>query len=225
MAHKVAVVTGVSSGLGEAMVSSLLDRQYLVYGLSRSGLELEHPNYTDIQGDIQDESAVEEFANLVDDEVGDVELIINNAGICPMGNISDTSSEDFLNTYKTNTLGAFHIFKHFENLIIEDKTHIINVLSVAAQKAFPAMAAYCASKYALQGLIDVCEQEWRKYNIRFTNLYPGAIDTPLWQKLDFDVPSEKILSIDDFMNIFEMVMDSPAHMKFSGVSFMPKSEE
>ena len=107
MMEQIAVISGVSSGLGQAMVESLLEREYKVYGFSRSGLDVDHSLYTDVIGDIRNESSVEELFELIESEAGAVHLLINNAGVCEMDSLGETSTKMFMNTLETNTLGTF----------------------------------------------------------------------------------------------------------------------
>jgi len=222
MVDQIAVVTGASSGLGMAMVEYLLEREYKVYGFSRSGLDLDHPLYTDVQGDIRDESSVEEFFQLIEDEVGAVHLLVNNAGICEMDDLGETSVKMFMNTLETNTLGPFLMLKHLESLLVEGESHIVNILSTAAEHAYPNVSAYCASKYGMRGMLEVCQKEWKKYNVRFSNILPGAIDTPLWDKMKVQFARQKMLNVEDFMHVFQMVVESPKHIQFPEIVLLHK---
>jgi NAD(P)-dependent dehydrogenase (short-subunit alcohol dehydrogenase family) len=217
---KYAIVTGASSGLGEAMVMSLLEKEYTVFGFSRSGLAIEDENYIDIECDIRVEEQVEKAFSIIEKETEGVDLLINNAGICEMSPVGETSSEEFTNHLETNTLGTFHVLKHYENFIYEGDSHVINILSTAAKYTYANVSAYCASKFALKGLIEATQLEWSKYDVKFTNMYPGAIETPLWEKLDMQFSKAKMLSLEEFSYVFNMVVDSPASIRFDDLTFL-----
>lgn len=220
MENRYAIVTGASSGLGEAMVDTLLNKGFIVFGLSRSGLDLEDENYIDIECDVKDEEQVEDAFKRIEEETEVVDILINNAGICEMSPVGETASEDFLTHLETNTLGVFHMLKHFENFIYEGESHIINILSTASKYTYPNVSAYCASKFALRGLIDATEKEWDKYGVKFTNLYPGAINTPLWDKIDLEFSRAKMLTIEEFVYIFNMIVDAPSNIRFNDLTFI-----
>ena len=104
---KWAVVTGSSSGLGLAMTAHLLDQGWNVAGGSRSGTDIEHENFYDLELDVTDEVAVEEFYTTLRELTPKVHLFIQNAGICEMSPASKSDAEFFGKHLATNTLGAF----------------------------------------------------------------------------------------------------------------------
>ena len=133
-----------------------------------------------------------------------------------------SSSEEFSNHLETNTTGVFNILKSCKDFLIEDQSHIINIISVAAKHYFENVSAYGASKAATMALVNSVEKEWKKYGVKFSNLYPGAIDTPLWDKSGFDAPREKMLKIDEFIHVFHMIVSAPDNLMFSDLTFMHK---
>lgn len=221
MDQKVAIVTGTSSGLGEAMARTLLLEDYQVLGLSRKNLDIEDPNYSHFEVDITEEKQVISFFKNLDSEYG-IDLLVNNAGICEFNSLKTTSSSEFEHILKTNVLGHFHILKHFEPFIIEDESHIINILSIAAKNVFENSSAYTASKFAFKGLIETIQKEWSPYQIKFSNLYPGAIDTPLWDSLEIESDRENMLTIDEFLYVFQTCLNAPDLLNFEDITFMHK---
>lgn len=114
---KCAIVTGSSSGLGLEITKSLLFSGYTVFGGSRSGTELEHDNFYDVELDITSEESVEEFFETVREFTDVVHLVINNAGICEMASVADTDAAAFEKHLATNTIGPFLLFKNIETFI------------------------------------------------------------------------------------------------------------
>ncbi len=220
--EKYALVTGCSSGLGFEMVNWLLDEDYVVFGVSRSGLDINNGNYIDIVCDIRDENEVRDMVEMVNQNTYGLHLIVNNAGIFEMASLKETSSESFLDHLQTNVQGPFHVLKSLEDFLIENETHIVTISSIAAKKGFPNVSAYCASKFALNGLVQSIREEWKKLGVRFSTLEPGAIDTPLWDGVE-DFDREDMMTIEDFMHVFSMVVDSPSTMQFPEISFMHRA--
>ena len=91
--EKCALVTGSSSGLGLEISKFLINSGYTVFGGSRSGTELEHENFYDVELDLTSEDSVEEFFETVREFTSKLDLIVNNAGICEMASLADTSLE------------------------------------------------------------------------------------------------------------------------------------
>lgn len=219
---KYALVTGSSSGLGLEITKSLLFSGYTVFGGSRSGTELEHENFYDVELDIASEESVEEFYETVREFTDKIHLVVNNAGICEMVPVSDMSVEMFEQHLATNTVGPFMLFQGLESFLVKNETHIVSILSTAAHYGYPNVAAYNASKFGQLGLIQSLKKEWKDYKLRFTNLFPGAIDTPLWDKMGAKFSREKMLKQEDFMSVFNFVVHAPSNIQFPELTFLHK---
>lgn len=219
---KYALVTGSSSGLGLEISKSLLYSGYTVFGGSRSGTDIEHENFYDVELDISSEESVEEFYETVREFTDKVHLVVNNAGICEMSPVSEMSVEVFEQHLATNTIGPFMLFQGLESFLVKNETHIISILSTASQYGYPNVSAYNASKFGQLGLIQSLKKEWKDYKLRFTNLFPGAIDTPLWDKMGSKLSREKMLKSDEFMNVFNFVVHAPATIQFPEITFLHK---
>ena len=220
--NEFALITGTSSGLGYEMAQYLLEEGLTVIGVSRSGTTLDHPHFIDILCDIRDEAAVEEMYELVSGHTDSLHLIVLNAGIFEMSPLIETSTKEFSDHLVTNVVGAFHILKHASDFLVEDETHIVTISSIASKKGLANISAYSASKFALNGMIESLREEWEHLNVRFSTLMPGAILTPLWDESKEDLPRDQMLSVSDFMHVFQMVVNSPACMQFPDLVFLHK---
>lgn len=223
--NQFALITGTSSGLGYEMARNLLDAGYTVIGVSRRETSIDHPQFIDILCDIRDEASVEEMYELVANHTEELALLVLNAGIFEMAPLVETSTKEFNDHLQTNVLGAFHILKHAQDFLIENQTHIIAVSSIASKKGLANISAYSASKFALNGMIESLKEEWEHLGVRFSTLMPGAILTPLWESLESKeegLPIDQMLTIEDFMHVFQMVVSSPSHIQFPEISFLHK---
>jgi len=218
--EKFALITGSSSGLGFEITRSLLEQGYTVFGGSRSGTDLDHDNFYDVELDITSEESVIEFFETIKEFTPRIHLVINNAGLCEMKSLKETTLEVLEDHLATNTVGPFLLFKHLEKFMIPQETHIISVLSTAAQYGYPNVSAYNASKFGQLGLILSLKKEWKDYKIRFTNLFPGAIDTPLWDKVGTKFSRDKMLKVEEFMSVFDFVVNAPATIQFPELTFL-----
>lgn len=221
--EKCALVTGSSSGLGLEITKFLIESGYTVFGGSRSGTELEHENFYDVELDMTSEDSVNEFFDTIREYSPTLNLIVNNAGICEMSPLSDTSLEQFEAHLATNTVGPFLLFKNVESFLIKNETHIISILSTAAQYGYPNVSAYSASKFGQLGLLESLKKEWVEHKIRFTNLFPGAIDTPLWDKMGSKFSRDKMLKTSDFMSVFGFVVNAPSAIQFPELTFLHRN--
>jgi NAD(P)-dependent dehydrogenase (short-subunit alcohol dehydrogenase family) len=193
-----------------------------VFGGSRAGTDIEHENFYDVELDITSAESVEEFYETVREFTPEVHLVVNNAGICEMSPLSETSAESFEQQLATNTLGPFLLFKYLDSFIVAEKTHIVSILSTAAHYGYPNVSAYNASKFGQLGLIESLKKEWKDHKIRFTNLFPGAIDTPLWDKMGSTFSRDKMLKTSDFISVFNFVVQAPPTIQFPEITFLHK---
>lgn len=217
-----AVVTGSSSGLGLEITKFLLEEGFTVFGGSRSGTEVEHPNFYDVELDVADAESVEEFYETIREFSHEIHLLVNNAGICEMASVSEMDEEAFDRHFAVNTRGAFLIFKHLESFLIPNETHVISILSTAAHYGYPNVSAYNASKFGQLGFLESLKKEWKDHKVRFTNLYPGAIDTPLWDKMGTNFSRKKMLNMEDFMSVFRFVAMASPNIQFPEITFLHK---
>ena len=221
MEPKVAIVTGSSSGLGEAITRSLLNQDYLVFGGSRSESAIIHNNFIDLELDVRSESSVKSFYSEVLKETEVVDLFVNNAGICEMSSLGETASKEFANHFATNVLGSFHMLKALEPFLIEDETLIINILSTASLEAYLGTSTYTANESAKKALAEVVEKEWSKYHLRFTNLILGAVNTPIWNDYE-DIDVDQMLSISQVMETVNFLVKSSSESKFAEIVLQPR---
>jgi NAD(P)-dependent dehydrogenase (short-subunit alcohol dehydrogenase family) len=221
--NQFALITGTSSGLGFEMARFLLEEGHNVIGVSRSGTAIDHPHFIDILCDIREEGAVEEMYELIAGHTDSLHLIVLNAGIFEMSPLVETSTKEFSDHLSTNVVGAFHILKHASDFLVSDLTHIVTISSIASKKGLANISAYSASKFALNGMIESLRAEWAHLGVRFSTLLPGAILTPIWKESEEDLPVEQMMTINDFMHVFEMVVTSSPLVQFPEISFLHKS--
>lgn len=219
---KYALITGSSSGLGLEISKSLLYSGYTVFGGSRSGTEIEHENFYDVELDITSVESVDEFFETVREFTDKIHLVVNNAGICEMASVTEMTPEVFEEHLKTNTIGPFLMFQGLESFLVKNETHIISILSTAAHYGYPNVSAYNASKFGQLGLIESLKKEWKEHKLRFTNLFPGAIDTPLWDKMGQKFGRDKMLKSSDFMSVFNFIVQAPPTIQFPEITFLHK---
>lgn len=215
-----AIVTGSSSGLGLEITKSLLYSDYTVFGGSRSGTDIEHEKFYDVELDISSEESVEEFFETVREFTDVVHLVVNNAGFCEFGTVSEMNLSVFESHLATNTVGPFLLFQGLESMLVKNETHIISILGTSAHYGYPNVAAYNASKFGQLGLIESLKKEWKDHKVRFTNLFPGAIDTPLWDKMGTKFSRDKMMKAHDFMSVFNFVVHAPSTIQFPEITFL-----
>ena len=197
MAHvtpKTAVVTGASSGLGQAIAIKLAQRGFNVVAVARRAdalaqtVELAKPadeRITPIACDVSDAGAVDRMAKAVLEKFGTVHALVNSAGVnTPDRSFANLSLKTFEHVIDINLVGAFLCIEAFLPAMRKQQNGtIVNISSDSAiQPSMKAGAAYVASKMGLRGLTLSLNAEERVNGIRACAIYPGDIDTPLLEK-------------------------------------------
>ena len=184
---KVIVITGASSGIGEAVARKLSNAKMKVvlgarreenlkriaHELSQDGAEVRY-QVTDVTKQEQVQSLVE----LANSEFGRVDVIINNAGLMPLSFLSQGKVNEWEQMVDVNIKGVLYGINAALPLMREQESgHIINVASIAGHIVFATGAVYCATKHAVRALTEGLRQEEK--NIRATIISPGMVDTEL----------------------------------------------
>lgn len=177
---KVAIVTGVSSGIGRATAEALLARGAAVAGWGRKPPEdLDNERFLFFECDVRDEHAVAEAFTNTQRELGlEIHVLVNNAGLGIFGPIDGFKSEDWHAMFDTNVNGLFYCTRAvLPQMKKQHAGHLINVASLAATAGTANLAGYCATKYAVRGFSDALFKEVRPDGIRVTCVMPGSVET------------------------------------------------
>jgi NAD(P)-dependent dehydrogenase (short-subunit alcohol dehydrogenase family) len=182
---KVAVVTGASSGIGEATAGELAARGASVVAASRDVDRLEDlrrrisasgGRALVVETDVSDRGSVEAMVGRAVGEFGSLDVLVNNAGLGLSGRISEVRPEDVRHVFEVNTVGPLNCVQAALPYMGEGG-HIINVSSVVGKRAIPKVGAYCATKSALNAISDALRVEVAGEGITVTSVYPGTTRT------------------------------------------------
>ncbi|MFY1047252.1 3-ketoacyl-ACP reductase [Chryseobacterium sp. GP-SGM7] len=206
---KNAIVTGGGRGLGKA-VALILASEGVNVGITGRNEENLKMTVDEIQKlgvnaayavfSIDNEIHVKAGIESIAEQLGGVDILINNAGIGDFGSIEEMSSEVWEQVIKTNLFGVYYAAKAVYPFLKErGEGDIINVASTAGLKGGPNMSAYAASKAAVVSLSQSMMAEWRKQNIRVVTLTPSTIASDMSIEGGLtDGNPEKVLQPEDF---------------------------
>jgi len=185
----VAVVTGAGGGLGRALCKELADKgaNLALVDISADSLDKARDHLGDFAGrttthivDVTNREQMKKMADDVIKEHGQVNLLINNAGITLQKNFSTHSLEDWDRIFGINLWGVIHGLHFFdEHLKAADNAHVVNLSSMSAFVGLPAQSSYCATKAAVELLSSALWGEWGAEGIGVTHVHPGAIRTDM----------------------------------------------
>jgi 3-oxoacyl-[acyl-carrier protein] reductase len=186
------IVTGATEGIGRAIAFELGARgaQLAVCARTAARLEtlfgeLEERGIAAVGGpcDVADEAGVAAFAAMVGERMGQVDVLVNNAGLAHFAPVAEMSVEQFDETMAVNVRGIFLMTKAFlPGMLERGSGHIINIASLAGRNPVPGGAAYAASKHAVLGFSKSLFGEVRKRGIRVVAICPGSVVTPFFDK-------------------------------------------
>lgn len=193
-AHKVAVVTGASSGIGRETALALAARGATVVGVARREKLLQDlteacrrhaPRSGYLAGDIGTRAFAESIIDAVVDEHGRIDILINNAGIPVHKQIYDTTVDEIENVMRVNFLSSvWTTMAAIPHMLAQDGGTIVNVSSFATRVAPPRETAYTASKCAMDGFTAGLWNDLSGSGIHAALVIPGPIDTEIWDKDD-----------------------------------------
>jgi short-subunit dehydrogenase len=172
---KIVLITGCSSGMGEATAKFLAQNNFKVYATSRTPKKIiKDPNITPIKLDITDPKDVKESIAKIDK----IDILINNAGYGLVSTVEEMSEEQMLMQYNVNVFGLLRVTKAAIPKMRKQKSGIIiNVSSFLGRIGLPLLTFYNSSKYAVEGITDSLRYELRDFNIRVHSIMPGFFDT------------------------------------------------
>jgi short-subunit dehydrogenase len=179
--QKVVLITGASSGNGQATAQSLSQRGYKVFGTSRNPSRAQLlPNVEMLALDVQDDDSVMACVKAVADHVGHLDVLVNNAGYEMAGALEELSMDEAKAQFETNFFGIMRMVKAVLPLMRQqERGQIINISSLAGFSPIPFMGVYSASKFALEGYTEALRLEVKPFNIHVSLVEPGALKTPM----------------------------------------------
>ncbi|HET6447556.1 MAG TPA: SDR family oxidoreductase [Conexibacter sp.] len=182
------VVTGASSGIGEACARRLAGLGFHVFAGVRKpddGERLQHgiPGVTPLLIDVIDARSIADAAASVAAQTGGrLAGLVNNAGVAVPAPIEHQPIEDFRRQIEVNLIGQVAVTQAFLPQLRAARGRIVNMSSIGGKVAVPLLGAYAASKFGIEGFSDSLRRELRPWGIRVAVIEPGTIATPIWDK-------------------------------------------
>lgn len=241
---KVVIITGASSGIGEATALKLAEKGAKVVLTARREERLTKLKENILNNDgtalvvTGDVTQKEDFENLVKQtlkEFGTIDALINNAGLMPLSYIKKLKTDEWEKMVDVNLKGVLKGVAAVLPTMIENKNgHIINISSSAAHNYFPGGAVYCATKAAVKMFSEGLRQELApKYGINVTSIEPGAVSTELMDTITDDDIKEQlkemqkmtVLEAEDIAEAIYYALAQPARANINDVFIMPTEQQ
>ena len=239
---KVVVITGASSGLGEA-TARLLSAQGATVVLGARRIERLQKLADELTAnggqalalatDVTDHDQVKSLVDAAVQKYGRIDVMINNAGLMPHSPLERLKIDDWNRTIDVNIKGVLYGIAAALPYMKQQKAgHIINVSSVAGHKVTPNGAVYCATKHAVRALSEGLRVEVKPYDIRTTIISPGAVATELPDSVTEPDVADKIhkfykdtaIPADSFARAVVFAMSQPDDVDINEILFRPTSQ-
>lgn len=202
-----AAITGGTKGLGRAIAEIFAQNGFDLCVCARTESDLEamqadwreqfpHTKLHTFPTDVSKKWEVLEFAKFVHRTWGQLDVLVNNAGIFLPGAVSDEREGTLETLLETNLYSAYHLTRALLPAMMPHRHgHIFNMCSIASIVAYPNGGSYSISKFALYGFSKVLREEMKPHGIRVTSILPGATWSDSWRGVDF--PPDRLMQASD----------------------------
>ncbi|UYZ64578.1 SDR family oxidoreductase [Hymenobacter weizhouensis] len=221
---KVAIITGVSKGIGRATAEALLAQGMVVAGWGRTAPEgLTHERFQFFGCDVRDEVAVQEALMNTQRELGqEIHVLVNNVGLGVAGEVDGFSSDDWKLMFDTNVHGLFYCTKAvLPQMKRQQLGHIINISSIAGTTGIEKMAGYCATKFAVRGFSQSVFKEVRKDGIKVTCFYPGSTQTNFFDDIPGTEANDAMMQPEDIAATIVYALETPFNFHLVDIEMRP----
>jgi NADP-dependent 3-hydroxy acid dehydrogenase YdfG len=244
LANKIAIVTGASSGIGEATAIALAAAGAIVAIAARRGDRLtalaekitaSGGTALPITADVSDEAEVAAMVNKVEEAYGRVDILVNNAGVMLLGAIAGANTEDWRRMININVLGLMYATHTVLPLMkAQGSGHVVNISSVAGRVANAGSGVYNATKWAVGAFSESLRKEVYVDNIRVTIIEPGLVATELPQHITNPdakaraanfYGSVKTLESEDIAAAIAYAVTQPPHVNVNEILIRPTEQE
>jgi NADP-dependent 3-hydroxy acid dehydrogenase YdfG len=240
---KVAVITGASSGIGEATAEALSAERAMVVAAARREDRLDDlvekingngGQALAVECDVTDEEQAHALIQRAKDEFGQVDILVNNAGVMQLSKIEKGLSDEWRTMFDVNVMGLLYTTDAAVQVMKEQGSgHLVNVSSVAGRKSGPLRGAYSGTKFAVNAISEALRQELIEDNIRVTVVEPGAVETELPDHITDEEAREGIQSVyglddilqaEDIANAIAYCVSQPERVSVNEILIRPTQQ-
>ncbi|MBN1634609.1 MAG: SDR family oxidoreductase [Ignavibacteria bacterium] len=232
MKKKILWVTGASTGIGREIAKLFSKNDFIVVATARRKSRLvslvQEIKFAGNEAsafvcDVSSERSVFNTFKRIKERYGQIDVLVNNAGVTSFKSFADSKIYDFDYMMDINLRGSFLCIKSvLPQMLKKRKGHIINILSVAVHSKLENSSLYAASKAGLLAMSDGLRLEVRGYNIKVTNIMPGAVDTPMWDSRTRQKKRNRMMTPEDIASVVFDVVNKPNKLQIEEVVLRPQ---
>lgn len=226
---KIAIVTGASKGIGAEFSKMLVENGAEVYGLARSEAKLQalqqklgdkfHP----VKMDVTRSEDLEKWVADTFNRNHRPHILINNAGVMYSANVDDLTKDEWHKMINVNLNGIFYLTRLIVPLMKENEQvcHIINIASIAGLLGNPSISGYNASKFAVRGFSEALFKELRYDGIKVTCVFPGSINTDLFDKIEGIENHPNMMKTTDVSDTVKFLLETDDNHLINEITMRP----
>jgi NADP-dependent 3-hydroxy acid dehydrogenase YdfG len=241
---KTALITGATSGIGQATAKLLAKNDFDVIITGRRNKRLEQleeeiiksqsTNVYTLNFDVRNKTEVEDAINSLPDEWKNISVLINNAGLASgLDPVQDGNYDDWEKMIDTNVKGLLYVSRVVSKIMVENKSgHIVNISSIAGREAYPNGGVYCGTKHAVEAITKSMRLDLLPHNIKVSRISPGMVETE-FSLVRFHGDAEKAnevyngftpLYAEDVAETILFMVTRPDHVNIDDVLIMPTAQ-
>ncbi|EIQ7474695.1 SDR family oxidoreductase [Vibrio parahaemolyticus] len=236
---KLVVITGASSGIGEAIARRFSEEGHPLLLVARRVERLEAlnlPNTLCEKVDVTDQASLITAIEKAEAQFGPADVLVNNAGVMLLGQIDTQDAAEWKRMFDVNVLGLLNgMHSVLAPMKARNSGTIINISSIAGKKTFPDHAAYCGTKFAVHAISENVREEVAASNVRVTTIAPGAVETELLShttsqdiKDGYDawkVDMGGVLAADDVARVVMFAYQQPQNVCIREIALAPTKQQ
>jgi len=242
MSKRIALITGATSGIGEATARLLATHNFnlIICGRRKERLEalaVELSLMTDVftlSFDVRDQKEVAKAFTTLPDKWKDIDVLLNNAGNAHgLDPIQTGSLDDWDSMIDINVKGLLYVSKEVIPVMTKRNSgHIVNIGSIAGKEVYPNGNVYCASKFAVDALTRGMRMDLNPFSIKVTSINPGMVETEFSlvrfkgdeQRATSVYQGMKPLTPEDIADIILYTVNAPAHVVLADITVLPTAQ-
>lgn len=241
--RKIALITGATSGIGEATARKFAEKgiDVVVTGRRKERLavlknELERKNVRVLTlcFDVRDENRVKEALENLPEEWKSIDILVNNSGLAAgLSALYEGDSDDWIRMIDTNLKGLLYVTRCISPGMVARKSgHIINIGSIAGKEVYLNGNVYCATKHAVDALTKAMRMDMLPHKVRVTQICPGAVETEFSlirfhgdkNRADKVYEGYESLVADDIADCIWFAVSRPPHVNINDMTVMPAAQ-
>lgn len=211
-------ISGASTGIGRALADAFHAGGWTVVVSGRSAGRLRawatgRERTMAVVCDVRKETSVRSAVRHIVKRVGVPDVVVNNAGVTSFKTLTDTTAAEYADIVGTNLTGPFLIARSIVPLMQQRRSGmIVNILSYAAKAVYTRSSVYGASKAGADMLMRVLREEVRQDGVRVLNVFPGAVETPMWPERLRAKYASQMMPVEDVARAILQTVQLPATM-------------